>query len=71
VRYDYCKAHHVVWWRHGGLTDLSNLAPLCERHHHEVHDGGWVLQLAADRSLTVRLPDGQILTTGPPRRRAA
>ena len=25
VRYDRCKLHHVIWWRHGGRTDLANL----------------------------------------------
>ena len=25
VRYEHCKLHHVIWWRHGGRTDLDNL----------------------------------------------
>ncbi len=25
VHYDRCKLHHVIWWRHGGCTDLDNL----------------------------------------------
>jgi hypothetical protein len=25
VRYDRCKLHHIVWWRHGGRTNLDNL----------------------------------------------
>ena len=29
VRFDRCKLHHVVWWRHGGRTDLENLLPVC------------------------------------------
>lgn len=55
-------------WRHGGRTDLENLIPLCSRHHHAVHDSGWQLRLAADRSITVTLPDGSVLATGPPTR---
>ena len=39
-------------------TDLANLLPLCVRHHHAVHDHGWHLILAADRSLTITYPDG-------------
>ncbi len=70
VRFDRCTVHHVIWWRHGGRTDLDNLLPLCTRHHHEVHDGGWVLSLADDRRLTVRCPDGTVRITGPPSRRA-
>lgn len=73
ARFDDCRIHHVVWWRHGGRTDLDNLLPLCSLHHHAVHDDGWQLTLAADRTLTITLPDGRVLATGPPgrRRRAA
>ncbi|MDP2291335.1 MAG: HNH endonuclease signature motif containing protein, partial [Actinomycetota bacterium] len=71
ARFDHCRIHHVHWWRHGGRTDLRNLLPLCSRHHHLVHEGGWKLSLQADRLLTVNLPDGTIMTTGPPQRSAA
>ena len=71
VRYDSCKLHHVHWWEHGGTTDLQNLLPLCERHHHCVHDKGWTVTLGPRRELTVRMPDGHVMTTGPPRREAA
>jgi hypothetical protein len=71
VRYDSCKLHHVHWWEHGGGTDLDNLLPLCERHHHCVHDAGWTVTLGPRRELTVRMPDGDVMTTGPPRREAA
>jgi hypothetical protein len=71
VKYDNCKLHHVIWWEHGGATDLRNLLPLCERHHHCVHDRGWILSLGPHRQLTVQTPDGQVMTTGPPRRQAA
>ena len=66
--FDRCKIHHAHWWRHGGFTDLCNLLPLCVRHHHLVHEGGWQLTLAPDRSLTIRQPHGRVVTTGPPRR---
>ena len=39
-----CEAHHLVWWSHGGTTDITNLVLLCTRHHHELHDHN--LQLA-------------------------
>ncbi len=67
VAFEHCQPHHVLWWRHGGRTDLTNLLPLCSRHHHHVHDDGWQLELAADRSLTVTMPDRTTMTTGPPR----
>jgi len=61
VPFDHCQPHHVVWWRHGGRTDLANLLPLCSRHHHLVHDRGWELHLAPDRTVTARQPDGTTL----------
>ena len=69
AHFDRAKIHHIVPWEHGGLTDLDNLLPLCPRHHHAVHDLGWIVELGPNRELTVRLPDGQVLTTGPPTRR--
>ena len=71
THFDRCKIHHVVWWRHGGRTDLCNLLPLCVLHHSKVHDAGWVITLDADRNLTIRYPDGTVQATGPPGRRAA
>ncbi len=71
VRYDRCKLHHVIWWRHGGCTDLHNLLPLCPMHHTKLHADGWVVTLGAHRELTIRFPDGTIHNTGPPRRSAA
>ncbi len=44
----HLQAHHVRWWRHGGPTDLGNLALLCTFHHRLIHDHGYRLR-----------PDGQ------------
>ena len=71
ARYDLCSIHHVTWFRNGGSTDLDNLLPLCSKHHHAVHDDGWNLRLGTDRSLTITLPDGRTMSTGPPKRWAA
>ena len=71
VHYQRCKLHHVIWWRHGGRTDLDNLLPVCAQHHTRLHTEMWELTLGPNRQLTIRLPDGNILTTGPPTRHAA
>src|SRR5262245_15383058 len=71
VGFAQCHIHHVIWYDKDGRTDLDNLLPLCSRHHHNVHDDGWILHLAPDRTLTVTMPDGRTMTTGPPKRRAA
>ena len=59
VAFDRCEMHHIVPWELGGPTDLSNLVPICSRHHHVVHEGGWALHLAPDRELTITQPDGR------------
>ncbi len=69
VRSRHCEPHHIRWWRHWGRTDLNNLLPLCSRHHHAVHEGGWQLVMHPDRSLTITYPDGTVHATGPPRRK--
>jgi hypothetical protein len=71
VGYERCKLHHIIWWRHGGTTDLDNLIPICTRHHAKIHNDGWIIELGPNRQLTLRLPDGTIHNTGPPHRRTA
>ncbi len=68
VAYEFTKPHHVHYWEHGGPTDFANLLPVCSKHHHAIHEGGWKLTLQPNRHLTIALPDGTILTTGPPTR---
>ena len=38
---NWCHAHHLVHWIHGGATDQQNLTLLCSHHHHLVHEGGY------------------------------
>jgi hypothetical protein len=60
VIFDHCNVHHIEYWAKsdsggGGSTDLNNMVPLCSRHHHAAHEGGWKLQLDPDtRELTIR-----------------
>jgi len=72
VPFEHTQAHHVSWYGfQQGLTDIDNLLPLCNRHHHLAHEGGWQLILEPDRTLTVIRPGGHITTHGPPTARAA
>ncbi len=71
VPFEHTQIHHVTWFRLGGSTDIDNMLPLCARHHHLVHEGGWTLHLDIDRTLTVTRPGGAVSTHGPPRMRAA
>ena len=48
----FCQAHHVIWWEHGGPTDIDNLVLLCsDCHHKQIHELGAEL---------VRDPDGKV-----------
>ena len=71
VSFNHTKPHHLHWWRHGGPTDFANLLPLCSQHHHCAHEGGWIFTLGPNRELTIEIPGGQIMRTGPPGRMAA
>lgn len=62
----FLHAHHVRFWRHGGPTELGNLASLCPFHHRLVHEGGWTMSGDPDAEVAFRSPHGRVLTTGPP-----
>ncbi|MDV6262492.1 HNH endonuclease signature motif containing protein [Rhodococcoides yunnanense] len=44
----WCQAHHVKFWEHGGRTDLNNLALVCGECHRLVHHGDWQLIMGDD-----------------------
>jgi len=55
VIFDHCNVHHIEYWENGGATDLNNMVPLCSRHHHAAHEGGWKLELDPEtRKLLIR-----------------
>jgi hypothetical protein len=58
VAFHACQIHHIDYWESGGPTDLDNMVPLCSRHHHAAHEGGWTLTLrAGTRQLDARPPN--------------
>ncbi len=65
---NWCQAHHIVHWEHGGTTDLDNLCLLCSYcHHHLVHTKGAKVVRDVDGKYTLRQPDQRGNT--PPARR--
>ncbi len=65
---NWCQAHHIVHWEHGGTTDLDNLCLLCSYcHHHLVHTKGAQVVRDADGKYTLQQPDQRGNT--PPTRR--
>jgi hypothetical protein len=62
----WCQAHHLRPWDSDGPTDLANLALLCARHHHLVHEGGWTIRRTTDPpEWDVHRPDGTRLDPDP------
>jgi hypothetical protein len=65
VGFSKCRIHHVDWYERGGPTVVDNLLPLCEEHHHLVHEGRWNLSMTPDRTLTWMRPDGSVWLVHP------
>ena len=61
----FTQAHHIVWWRNGGRTDLDNLILLCFFHHRLVHEHGWRVHRTESGSLRWVEPDGRRYQPGP------
>ncbi len=61
----FTEAHHIVWWRHGGRTDLSNLLLICSFHHRLVHELGWSVRREAEGEVGWFHPDGIRYLAGP------
>ena len=61
----FTQAHHVVWWRHGGRTDLDNLLLICSFHHRLVHEHGWSVKRDPDGTVRWFRSDGTRYRAGP------
>lgn len=62
-----CEIDHSVAWEHGGVTALTNLAPLCTGHHTVKHHGGWTLTQLTDGTVEWRSPSGRRYLVRPTR----
>ena len=51
----FTEAHHIVWWRDGGRTDLDNLLLICSFHHRLVHEHGWSLRRHSPAMIAARI----------------
>jgi hypothetical protein len=54
----FLQAHHIVWYEHGGRTDLKNLLLACLFHHKQVHEYGWAVTRDQDGTVRWFRPDG-------------
>lgn len=41
----HCITHHIIHWKYGGKTDLSNGVLLCVRCHTQVHRDRWGIEI--------------------------
>jgi hypothetical protein len=64
ITIDDCRIHHLDPWHRGGATNVDRMAPVCESHHHLVHEGGWSLEMSPDRVGTWIRPDGVVHWSG-------
>ncbi|MEU3271531.1 DUF222 domain-containing protein [Saccharomonospora sp. NPDC006951] len=46
----WCVPHHIVWWDHGGNTDVDSMVLVCAHHHRLIHHTDWEVRVSsADR----------------------
>ncbi len=48
------RPHHVIPWWLSKITRLKDLAPVCEHHHHDIHEGNRILRLRDGRCISPR-----------------
>ncbi len=61
----FTEAHHIVWWRNGGRTDLDNLLLICSFHHRLVHEHGWRIERDPGGEIAWQRPNGIRYRAGP------
>ena len=66
----FTQAHHLVFWRHGGRTELDNLLLICSFHHRLIHEYGWSVARSRDGTLRWLRPGGGEYLAGPTPARA-
>lgn len=60
----WVDAHHVIYRRDGGPTELWNLMLLCRFHHTSIHHRGFSIQRRGNEHAFVR-PDGTVIPPAP------
>jgi len=74
MRASACDAHHIIWWDHGGPTDITNLVLLCPKCHKKVHKQGYQVAKSPNGQHRLKSPkrnSNGALPRGPTRTAAA
>ncbi len=68
----HCHAHHIIAWTAPahGPTDINNLALVCNRHHHHIHQHNLTLTRAPDGQWTTHTPTPRSPASPPTKIRA-
>jgi hypothetical protein len=64
-RAESCEVDHVLPYSRGGRTAGHNLQPLCPRHHHLKHEGGWAARRDDDGTTAWMSPNGRCFDKPP------
>lgn len=70
THHHYIDIHHHQWWSNGGRTDIDNGYAACGYHHHLIHSAGYTVEGDPNDELTFHRPNGMVIGTTAPRRRA-
>jgi hypothetical protein len=62
-----CHEHHMIYWEHGGRTDMANLLPVCQTHHRWIHANNPHISMDEHRTVTVTMANGTQTTHRPNR----
>ncbi len=66
-----CDLDHTIDVQYGGLSEESNLAALCPKHHDGKHHTNWTMAQHPGGNITWTSPSGREYTTPPAMRLAA
>jgi hypothetical protein len=66
--FEHCDIHHIRPWGTFRRTNLNDLRPVCNRHHHALHEGQWTITIDGWQ-VTITRPDGTTIIADPPRQR--
>ena len=57
LTFEHTQAHHIDYYDNGGLTDIANLASLCEPCHKDVHARGRKIRTPSDGRPRLQPPE--------------
>ncbi|MEE9416252.1 MAG: hypothetical protein V3V01_13295, partial [Acidimicrobiales bacterium] len=61
--FNWCQVHHFWHWLDLGPSQLWNLGPLCNTHHHQIHHNGHQIIRNPDHTLNLQTASGYIIAS--------